>query len=594
MQLLNKYAPLVIVLLILMTGLTAGLVLSQNQQTIQHQASEKRQSAVSLLDTLPPPSDAQRITVSTSNFRGDLEHTGFWSTSASVVAVVDHYLQELEANDWQLIHPTSLDQSNIEESLQNTHSQLLIAEKNTKQAYISINRTQGLLSLTEIKIDIPSYVEFDSTNNNLLLKDIKALFNNQITTEESSDSAQTIALLSNTSLQGQNQDIAEVISNNKTDILIHLGDTSTELNPNLWSEEIAKMNPTLSIFFAPGDYDVAHANWQSECQNQLGCVADVFKESIEDSTFQLELPENSSLETFLSNSDGIETYALVNENLHVAFIGLGDFDQSKESISSTYYAPFVKQTFADSQASLKICALHETRYELQVGDQANAHNWDIFEACQEAGALIVTGADGSYSRTKPLTSLVRQLPLIDAATQSALVSSQEATVINSGLGGAIQTKQVRCRAAELNTGCNQEWASVYTTNQYSQPGALFISLLPKTVSSQSRFLLAQELTELSPSLKPSSSTNNTNQFTLLGYGYFETIDKEVIDLFTLWKPTSDQEKILGVTTPIISDNTTPDETTIDSDTQNNFCQDNLSLLRNTIEGKRLYKDVSCH
>ncbi len=91
-------------------------------------------------------------------------------------------------------------------------------------------------------------------------------------------------------------------------------------------------------------------------------------------------------------------------------------------------------------------------------------------------AIIVTGHEHSYQRTKTLISIQNQT--IDPAwplPDEVRVAPGSTFVVVSGLGGRNIRDQLRCLPATPPYGCNGEWASIYSDNQGANFGALFCS-----------------------------------------------------------------------------------------------------------------------
>jgi len=111
-----------------------------------------------------------------------------------------------------------------------------------------------------------------------------------------------------------------------------------------------------------------------------------------------------------------------------------------------------------------------------VGEKFDETGWDVYEECRIAGAIIATGHEHSYERTRTLSSIQNQI--IDSAWPDAnnvRVGEGSSFVFVSGLGGLSIRNQDRCSPSAFPYGCNGEWASIYTSNQGANHGALFCS-----------------------------------------------------------------------------------------------------------------------
>jgi hypothetical protein len=140
---------------------------------------------------------------------------------------------------------------------------------------------------------------------------------------------------------------------------------------------------------------------------------------------------------------------------------------------------------------------------MQVGGKSDEVGWVAYETCREHGAIIATGHEHSYSRTKTLVSTQHQTVDWEWPEPNSLRVAPGATfVFVSGLGGRSVRDQERCLPTTYPYGCNGEWAKIYTSDQGAQPGALFIEF---------------------------HVDGNPN----LARGYFKNINGEIIDEFTV-------------------------------------------------------------
>jgi hypothetical protein len=111
---------------------------------------------------------------------------------------------------------------------------------------------------------------------------------------------------------------------------------------------------------------------------------------------------------------------------------------------------------------------------MQLGKKNDSTGWNVYEQCKMGGAIIATGHEHSYTRTKSLSDIQNQIVHPDYADQNNLVVTPGTTfVFVSGLGGAGIRDQNRCLPDTYPYGCNGEWASIYSSNQDASPGALF-------------------------------------------------------------------------------------------------------------------------
>lgn len=170
-----------------------------------------------------------------------------------------------------------------------------------------------------------------------------------------------------------------------------------------------------------------------------------------------------------------------------------------EGTEDAYY----QGQLAQSDSLWKICSWHKNQRAMQMGGKADDVGWGPYEECRKGGAFIVTGHEHSYSRTKTLSDMSKQTVDSMWSDPSLLrVGANSSFVAVVGLGGKSIRNQNRCLPTTYPYGCNEEWASVYTSNQGAKYGVLFIEF---NVDGEAR----------------------------KANGYFKNIDGEIIDTFTL-------------------------------------------------------------
>jgi hypothetical protein len=110
----------------------------------------------------------------------------------------------------------------------------------------------------------------------------------------------------------------------------------------------------------------------------------------------------------------------------------------------------------------------------------------VYETCRQLGAIIQSGHEHSYERTKTLSNVASQT--VDAACASATalcVGPGRTFVTVTGLGGNSVRDQTRCLPSTPPYGCNGEWGFIYTNQQSATYGAQFITFNaggPKTAT----------------------------------------------------------------------------------------------------------------
>lgn len=66
---------------------------------------------------------------------------------------------------------------------------------------------------------------------------------------------------------------------------------------------------------------------------------------------------------------------------------------------------FIKHELEKSRSPWKLCLWHKTQHDMQVGAKQDEVGWVAYQACQAAGAIVVTGHEHSYARSRTLTAI---------------------------------------------------------------------------------------------------------------------------------------------------------------------------------------------
>jgi len=141
---------------------------------------------------------------------------------------------------------------------------------------------------------------------------------------------------------------------------------------------------------------------------------------------------------------------------------------------------FIYHELAADNSTWRITSWHKNMSQMQVGGKLDETGWGVYEAARLGGAIIATAHEHSYSRTHLLESISRR---IVASTDNTLMLSRDnpatlsdegrSFVFVSGLGGRSIRDQERCLPTTPPYGCKGEWASIYTSAQGANFGALF-------------------------------------------------------------------------------------------------------------------------
>jgi len=135
------------------------------------------------------------------------------------------------------------------------------------------------------------------------------------------------------------------------------------------------------------------------------------------------------------------------------------------------YAGYIRSSFKDDSNSWRICSWHKNRSPVQVSRKGDSVSWDLFDACLDAGAMVVMGHSHTYSRTHTLSNYRKQT--VATTSNNMLLEPGKSFAIVSGLGGRDIKSQIRS---------GDHFATVYTKTQGANHGALFCDFNSRTAS----------------------------------------------------------------------------------------------------------------
>lgn len=163
-----------------------------------------------------------------------------------------------------------------------------------------------------------------------------------------------------------------------------------------------------------------------------------------------------------------QKFAFTWKGVHIVFVG--------ENGNNADFAAFIDEQFVGpSEPAWRVCGWHKNQKAMQIGGKGDEMGWGVYEACRAKGAIVTTGHEHSYERTKTLINMTDQVvdPTCNDVDTACLAPGKTFAVV-SGLGGVGIRDQERCLPTAPPYGCKGEWASIYASDQGATYGALFI------------------------------------------------------------------------------------------------------------------------
>ena len=259
-----------------------------------------------------------------------------------------------------------------------------------------------------------------------------------------------VAFIGDSSVSPGAQAVLQLIRDEGADMVLAQGDLGyDERNPNSplnWDSQINKvLGPNFPFFASIGNHDV----WRWSAYEQL-------------------------LVDRLARVAGANCLGVYGVNAACTYQGMF-FILSGVGTMGTGHAAFITDQLSLDDSVWRICSWHKNQRAMQVGGKQDEVGWAPYEECRKGRAIIATGHEHSYHRTKTLSDMQSQtvdpnspdpdLVRVDHGSTFAFVSR---------LGGRSIRDQERCLPTTSPYGCNGEWASIYTSDQRASFGALFI------------------------------------------------------------------------------------------------------------------------
>jgi predicted phosphodiesterase len=256
-----------------------------------------------------------------------------------------------------------------------------------------------------------------------------------------------------------------------------VGDTA---DGNNWKSVLTLIkNEGAQAVMVAGDmtYDSDPAGWWTATESVIGQSWPVFlaRGNHDDSSWSGFLTEATNHLGGATRTTGPH-----NAAYKTVFKGLSMVNIKKGDTSTT-----INNLFNGDTAQWKVCGWHQNPNKMQVGGKGDEMGWAVYEACRQKGAIIITGHEHTYHRTKTMTNTQSQTIDSSCSSGSSLCVGPGRTFVSViGTGGTGLRSQVRCTPTSatapfpsLNTSDPScpIWASIYTTNQGAKFGALFVS-----------------------------------------------------------------------------------------------------------------------
>lgn len=250
----------------------------------------------------------------------------------------------------------------------------------------------------------------------------------------------TVAFIGDQGMNRNARAVLQLIEAEGADLVLHQGDLDYQNDPTGWDAFITDvLGADFPYLASVGNHD---GLWRSP---------DGYQDKL-----QARLDRIDALTC--SGDLGVES-ACTFRGLFFILSGVGTIIDEDDPDHVAY----IRNQLARTDSTWKICSWHKNQRLMQVGGKRDEVGWEAFEACREGGAIVATAHEHSYSRTHLMNDFETQS--IASTANTLVIEEGRSFAFVSGLGGKTIRRQSR----------HDEpwWASVYTSDQDANYGALF-------------------------------------------------------------------------------------------------------------------------
>ena len=245
--------------------------------------------------------------------------------------------------------------------------------------------------------------------------------------------------------------VLNLIKDEGAEIVLHQGDLDYNDDPDRWDRMISNvLGDDFPYFASVGEHD--RLFWYE------GPILDSYQDKLYD-----RLKKNPDV--ICVGDLGVKSACTYKELFFIL--------ASPGSIGSGHDL-FIKKQLKNNNSIWSVCSWSKNMEEMQLGTKIDKTGWKVYESCKNGGAIIATGHEHTYHRTKTLIDIENQV--VDPQwpePDNLRVEEGSTFVFVSGLGGHSIRNQDRCLPFSYPYGCNHEWAEIYTSDQDANFGALF-------------------------------------------------------------------------------------------------------------------------
>jgi len=185
-----------------------------------------------------------------------------------------------------------------------------------------------------------------------------------------------VALIGDQGLGERAEGVLDLIRDANADFAIVLGDFDYVDRPQAWVDQMARLGK-VPWFAVIGNHDVAQ--WPQ------------YQKFISEQQKNIQGAD-------CRGAPGIQSVCTIR-SVTLVLSGIGTLGDQQQ------HEAFIHDALTKSKDRWKLCLWHKTQHDMQLGAKTDEVGWNAFRTCQAAGAIVATGHEHSYSRTRTLTAL---------------------------------------------------------------------------------------------------------------------------------------------------------------------------------------------
>jgi predicted phosphodiesterase len=251
-----------------------------------------------------------------------------------------------------------------------------------------------------------------------------------------------VAFFGDHGLGSESVSTLELVISEDADFLVILGDFDYGDDPEAWHAQLDEgLGTDFPMFAVAGNHDeAAWDGYRQVLMDRLTPIADAQCEG------EIGIQMNCQY-----------------QGVDLVLSGVGTMDPPGDQS----HEAFITEQLGESEQIWKFCAWHKNQNDMQVGDKGNEVGWEAYQACQNGGAIVATGHEHSYSRTKTLTDLGNVDAGHGAMGEHGVlqVGLGSTFVFVAGMGGV----GIRDYEADQHDD-DTWWSTIYTSDRYIREG----------------------------------------------------------------------------------------------------------------------------